>query len=198
MPPDACAWVISCSLASGVTKGSVELPVEAFAPTVHVHVSALSAVIPWFNEMFKTTCIPLLKKGFGLAEDDCKNLRVLEAIIVRYDATPEDGPGKKGLRRHVDAADFLLSISLNGQEEFDGGGLWVDAIESVICGPAGTVVALDPKLSHAAMAVEKGTRHVLAVYVSRGVNRSGKKAGYTVEGLFKESAVIAEVGDDAS
>jgi hypothetical protein len=169
-------------------KGSVEFPAEAFAPTVHVHISSLPAVVTWFNDLFKTTCIPLLRKGFSLSNDECKNLRVIEAIVVRYDATPENGPGKRGLKRHVDAADFLLSIALNDPEDFEGGGMWVDALESVISGPAGTVIAIDPRLPHAAMAVEKGSRFVLAVYVSRGVNRSGKAPGYTLEGLFKEGA----------
>lgn len=176
-------------------KGSVEFPAEAFAPTVHVHISSLPAVVTWFNELFKTTCIPLLRKGFSLSNDECSNLRVIEAIIVRYDATPETGPGKRGLKRHVDAADFLLSISLNGPEDFEGGGMWVDAIESVICGPAGTVIAIDPRLPHAAMAVEKGSRFVLAVYVSRGVNRSGKPRGYTLEGLFKEESPSEKEAD---
>jgi len=121
IPPDSCSWVVACAQASGEIKGSVTAPLDAFAPTVHVHVSTLSPVVPWFNEMFKTTCIPLLKQGFALNHEECANLRVLEAIVIRYDATEDTGPGKRGLKRHVDAADFLVSIALNGQDEFEGG-----------------------------------------------------------------------------
>lgn len=94
----------------------------------------------------------------------------------------------RGVKRHVEANDFLLTLQLNGPEEYEGGGLWIDAIRSTIVGPAGTLVAMDPKLSHAALGVEKGTRHVLAVYISMGVNKSEKNGGYTLASLGLEEA----------
>ncbi len=161
--------------------GYAELPEDAYAQTKHVHISSVPSIMPWFNEWVKSTAIPFLRHSFSLTNDDCTTLRVQEAIVLRYG---HDGPGTKGMKKHVVPYDYVVTVALSSEaEEFEGGGLWIGALGSTIGGMKGTIIAWPGHLEHADLAIEKGTRFVLVVYMSRGGNKSGKVPGYTLEGL---------------
>jgi hypothetical protein len=188
VPADSCEWLVRSATYHAEHHGYAELPQDVFAPTKHVHVSALPSIVPWFNEWIKSTAIPFLRSSHSLTEDQCSTIRIQEAIVVRYD---HDGPGTKGLKKHIVPYDYVLTLALSEEaEEFHGGGLWIGALGSTIGGPKGTMITWPGHLEHAELAVEEGTRFALAVYVSVGGNKSGKTPGYTIHGMQQQTQTL--------
>lgn len=83
VPPESCAWVTVEARKHFEEKGFVENGPEDFAPSSHVHVSSIPAILQWFNEFFKATGMPLLKTAFSLTLEQCTSLRIHEAVVIR-------------------------------------------------------------------------------------------------------------------
>jgi hypothetical protein len=112
--------------------------------------------------------------------------RVQDCFIVRYDGPSDQegvtNPGFSSLRPHEDESLFSLTIALNDFDiDYDDGGLYVDSIQEVLNGPAGTVLCFAGGLTHGGYPVKRGTRWILTVFLYVDRNLSGKIPGYTLE-----------------
>jgi len=131
---------------------------------------------------------PLLTTLFprhgALGEIESSQLRVQDAIVVRYDGGPADGPGQRELQAHVDDSLFSFTIPLNDRSEYDGGGVRFKCLDGPpINRDAGHVIAFAGGLEHAGHPISAGTRYIMAVFVYCASNESGRKTGYTLQAL---------------
>ena len=102
--------------------------------------------------------------------------RVLDCFFVRYDAQRCFAE----MRDHVDESAVSLSVALNDAGDYDGGGLHVAAAGDVLDGPAGSVFCFPGAMTHGGVAVTRGTRRILSLFLVPDANRSGLPPGYTM------------------
>ena len=102
--------------------------------------------------------------------------RVLDCFFVRYDAERCFAE----MRDHVDESAVSLSVALNDAGDYDGGGLHVAAAGGVLDGPAGSVFCFPGAITHGGVAVTRGTRRILSLFLVPDANRSGLPPGYTM------------------
>ncbi|KAH8047967.1 procollagen-lysine 5-dioxygenase [Aureococcus anophagefferens] len=102
--------------------------------------------------------------------------RVLDCFFVRYDAERCFAE----MRDHVDESAVSLSVALNDAGDYDGGGLHVAAAGNVLDGPAGSVFCFPGAITHGGVAVTRGTRRILSLFLIADANRSGLPPGYTM------------------
>eukprot|EP00903_Cladosiphon_okamuranus_P010088 g9555.t1 len=89
-------------------------------------------------------------------------LRVHDAFVVRYDAAAQ-----RSLPLHTDQGELSLTISLNGAEEYEGGGTWFEGLgRAVRPQEAGHVVVFPGGSTvHGGREVTSGIRYILAVFL---------------------------------
>ena len=99
-------------------------------------------------------------------EDDfdafVRRLRVHDAFVVRYDATAQ-----RSLPLHTDQAELSLTISLNGGDEYEGGGTWFEALGRAVrpADPGHVLVFPGGDTMHGGSEITSGVRYILAVFL---------------------------------
>ncbi|KAH8053909.1 procollagen-lysine 5-dioxygenase [Aureococcus anophagefferens] len=86
----------------------------------------------------------------------------------------------RGDADHADESAVSLSVALNDAGDYDGGGLHVAAAGNVLDGPAGSVFCFPGAITHGGVAVTRGTRRILSLFLIADANRSGLPPGYTM------------------
>ena len=91
-----------------------------------------------------------------------RRLRVHDAFVVRYDAAAQ-----RSLPLHTDQGELSLTISLNGADEYEGGGTWFEGLgRAVRPEEAGHVVVFPGGSTvHGGREVTSGVRYILAVFL---------------------------------
>ena len=84
--------------------------------------------------MLRTRLYPCLQKLFPSAAGDGSSLRVQSAYLFKY--TAETGAATDV---HVDSGLLSFTIALNGRDDYDGGGTWFEATDSLVEMDAGEV-----------------------------------------------------------
>jgi hypothetical protein len=130
-------------------------------PTTDVMCYKIPAVLSWLNGALEEKIFPALYSNFGEVIGEGRRLRVFDAFLVKYDFAE----GQKRLPLHNDQSLISLTIALNSQDEYEGGGtFFVDTGEAVVTGVGG-VVAFAGYLEHSGWAIRKGVRYIVAAFL---------------------------------
>ena len=122
----------------------------------------------WFTKMCKGRLFPLLRQQFPDFVDDIEDLVVDQAYLFKYIPKP-------GLRTeiHTDAGCLSFTFALNEKEEYEGGGTWVEGLESIddetnshidgctIEMDVGQCTVRPGGIRHAGNPLTKGTRYII-------------------------------------
>ncbi|CAN0504948.1 unnamed protein product, partial [Ectocarpus sp. 12 AP-2014] len=99
-------------------------------PTTDVAVRELPRTLAWFNRAMRTRIGPTVAVAAAAGAPTppppalmLRRLRVHDAFVVRYDAAAQ-----RSLPLHTDQGELSLTISLNGTDEYEGGGTWFEGL----------------------------------------------------------------------
>eukprot|EP00979_Chaetoceros_neogracilis_P008606 scaffold1909_cov247-Chaetoceros_neogracile.AAC.2 len=132
-------------------------------PTTDIPIHEIPLLLDWFNRVLCDRLQPLLAMQFGEAEvgKDGAKILIHDAFIVRYDATG----GQKYLPLHRDQSTHSLTIALNSNGEYDGGGTYISAIEKAVRPSKGGVLSFrGDQLLHGGDPVVQGRRYIIVAF----------------------------------
>lgn len=117
-------------------------------------------------------------------------LRVYRGLIVHYDAAA----GLTHQPPHRDHSLVTAVVPLNPRDEFEGGGTWLEALDSARAPPCGHALLQASCLRHAGHTIERGQRWVLVLFMHSERMRYGEHVRYF---SARAQRYLAE-GDDAN
>lgn len=190
---EACRFLIKAAKDSVQDRGWTK-DRHLQAPTCDIPVFDLPpAARLWCQNAMREGLLPLLAQTVAPELDVApQDLRIQDCFIVRYDGEEATGPGFASLRPHEDESLLSLTIALNDQCEYEGGGLYVHATGDLLNGDAGTVLCFAGQLVHGGYPVTRGTRWILTVFLYVEGNESNKPLGYTLDAIAQEAKMAKE------
>jgi hypothetical protein len=84
-----------------------------------------------------------------------------DAFVVKYEADA----GQRCLPLHTDESTHSLTVALNANTDYEGGGTYFHALKSAARPNQGQVLAFDGSLLHAGDSVLTGTRYIVAAFL---------------------------------
>lgn len=193
---EECAWAIDATEAHAAANGGWTTARHVQAPTTDVPVSQVPALREWFDGVLKESLFPAVAALYPEAVGSPDNLRVMDAFVVRYDAA-----GQASLPVHQDENVLSSTIALNGQQEYEGGGVRFEAVRpvgvaheaeafgaAVLNADAGGIVTFPGKLRHGGNTITSGRRYIVPLFLYVDCNHSGKKPGYLLRSLGMQEA----------
>lgn len=127
------------------------------------------AELPQTKEFFGRACIerifPLLQSMYPTAcpqgEEELRDFRIFTAKVLKYDAAS----GNDYLGVHHDGSLLTFLIGLNGLDEYDGGGTYMEALGKAVRYEAGHLCCHPGIVRHGGDKVTSGVRYVLAAWI---------------------------------
>jgi len=171
-----CDAIVQACEAHAATHGGWTTSRHYSAPTTDLPVQAVPKVLDIFNELLHTRIAPLLLEQFPMHLKRPECVRVHDAFVVKYDAT--GGGAQRSLPVHRDEAQISLTIAINAESDFVGGGtrfrMTVEGASTerntevedvVVCPAKGHVVSFLSKCLHAGEPITSGTRYIIAAFL---------------------------------
>jgi len=190
----ACHYLIQAAQLAATQRGGWTTDRHIQAPKCDIPIFELAPPAKqWCRQAMQTSLLPLLAQTVApelkIQPDE---LHIQDCFIVRYDADTNNSredddsttnPGFASLKPHEDESLLSLTIALNDMNEYEGGGLYIQATGDLLNGDAGTVLCFAGQLVHGGYPVTRGTRWILTVFLYVDNNQSGKPNGYTLKAL---------------
>ena len=114
-------------------------------------------LLAWFNTALATAVFPFVARVYGV---DASKLRVIDAFLVKYDAAKQ-----RSLPLHCDQSEYSITLPLNSQNDYDGGGTYFHSIARAVNAQAGGLVAFPGHLTHGASQITRGRRYVIVAFL---------------------------------
>ncbi|CAM9210548.1 unnamed protein product [Phaeothamnion confervicola] len=130
-----------------------------------VHARDLPWTCAWLAEVLADTLLPALASAFPAAVPAADDLRVYDAIVIKYDAAAALGAAAHQ-PVHADAALVSFNVALSDPGEYVGGGTFIEALGRSLAVGRGGIVVHASAVRHAGYAVTAGVRYVLVGFVS--------------------------------
>ena len=135
--------------------------IEAGRYNVHGDwVKDIDGVKEWFDGALERKLYPALAKLFPNLAGDTSTLRVQSAYLFKYD----DVTGA-ATDVHVDSGLLSFTIALNGKDDYDGGGTWFEATDSLVEMDAGEVTLRPGGVRHQGRPVTRGDRYIIGGFI---------------------------------
>ncbi|GMI37582.1 hypothetical protein TeGR_g12799 [Tetraparma gracilis] len=156
-----CAAVVSEAEASRSWRGAA--PHASYAEAggaSFLPLRELPGSLAWLNgRALPEVLLPAVAAAFPFLEPE--QLRVSAASVVKYDARA----GASSLGVHRDGPLVAATVSLNGFEEYDGGGTYIEALDRALRLDAGHLLLHPAAVRHGGAATTRGGRYILVVWL---------------------------------
>jgi hypothetical protein len=137
---------------------------EALMPD-RAKVDDLPGTFAWLARVLPRRICPAVESAFPeYRQASAQNLRLYQAIVLRYDATSSDSPGPVSTPVHQDFSFMTVTVPLNDPGEYEGGGTWIHELQRAVRPLTGHALAHSGRVWHAGHAVSKGRRYALALF----------------------------------
>jgi hypothetical protein len=83
-----------------------------------------------------------------------------DAFVVRYSHGEQNH-----LPLHQDESSHSITMALNDDSDYEGGGTYFEALGGVVRPPAGRALLFDGQLVHGGDPITKGTRYIIAAFL---------------------------------
>lgn len=125
-------------------------------PTTDVPLHTIPVLLRWFNVFLRDKLRPLLQAQYGPDME----FRCNDSFVVRYDADK----GQRHLPLHVDQSTHSVTLALNGEDDFDGGGTYFPSLGGAFLAPTGHAFSFEGgRTPHQGDPVTRGVRYIIAV-----------------------------------
>lgn len=153
LSPNECAQAIIDTEDYVASTGGWTTQRHVAVATTDVQVKAVPKLHSWFRRVLRDRLYPALGIQYGVCPS---NMRVIDAFVVKYDARAQ-----RYLPIHKDQSQYSLTLPLNSNEDYSGGGTYFVETDQVINCAAGGMVSFPGKLLHAGHPVSKGIRYII-------------------------------------
>jgi hypothetical protein len=144
------------------SKGGWGTRRHANYPTTDLSLTELPRALDWFRqEGWPKRIQPFLASSFAYCLPDPSSLRVVDAFVVKYDASQ----GQSFLEPHRDGSMLSFNLALNDSSEYDGGGTWFKSLGAAVRSDRGHVLAHASGMLHGGSKITEGVRYVLVAFV---------------------------------
>lgn len=140
--------------------------------TTDIEVKHNAQLAPWFHTLFHNRIGPLIMNAFF--PKGGAYLAPYDIFVVRYDATQQNR-----LEAHRDASVISFNLALN--ENFEGGGTYIDALGTRLTMDTGTLLIHCGRLRHCGCPVTRGVRYILVGFVLVKSRSIPQKLVYSVD-----------------
>jgi len=120
---------------------------------------AMPSLLTWFAETLLPRTLQLLRDAFFEGQD--MQCSVHDAFVVKYSAAD----GQRHLPLHSDESTHSITVALNSDSDFTGGGTYFQDLRGAVRPPIGHVLAFDGNLLHAGDVLMTGTRYIIAAFL---------------------------------
>ena len=91
---------------------------------------------------------------------DPERLRIFDVFVVKYNSEQQSY-----LSVHRDSSLISVTVALNDQGEFEGGGMWVEPLDQVVNLEKGHAVTFASNIRHGGHRVRSGLRYILVGFL---------------------------------
>lgn len=128
-------------------------------PPTDIPLHAVPSLLTWFAEALLPRTLQLLRDAFFEGQD--MQCSVHDAFVVKYSAAD----GQRHLPLHSDESTHSITVALNSDSDFTGGGTYFQDLRGAVRPPIGHVLAFDGNLLHAGDVLMTGTRYIIAAFL---------------------------------
>lgn len=153
LSPDECAQAIIDAEEHVAGAGGWTTARHHAVPTTDVQLKAIPKLLKWFTRTLHERIFPALALQYGVCPS---NMRVIDTMIVKYDARAQ-----RYLPIHQDQSQYSLTISLNSDDDYVGGGTYFVETDQVINCSAGGMVSFPGNLLHGGHPISRGIRYII-------------------------------------
>lgn len=153
LSPDECAQAIVFAEEHVAGTGGWKSQRHVSVPTTDVQVHTIPKLRTWFSCILQTRIYPALASQYGICP---ANMRVIDAFVVKYDARAQHY-----LPVHQDQSQYSLTLPLNSNDEYAGGGTYFVDLNRVLNCSAGGMISFPGRLLHGGHPIYRGKRYIL-------------------------------------
>ena len=132
-------------------------------PTTDIPVFEIPELLGWFNTQLEHKIFPIMHKQFDVDAGE-RRFRIFDAFIVKYSALV-NGEGQRHLPLHNDQAEYSLTIALNDELEYEGGGTYFQDIGRPVKTATGGMVSFGKGVMHAGEEITGGLRYIIVCFI---------------------------------
>ena len=156
-----CAEWVRLAEKAGEARGGWTTSRHYAVPTTDIPVHAIPDLLPLWNRLMRDKLASLLSAACPDEMPKPSSVRVHDAFVVRYEAGAQHH-----LPMHVDQSAVSVTLALNDEGEYEGGGTTFAAPVGKTVRPGrGHVVAFKGGLQHGGSPVTRGVRYIVAAFL---------------------------------
>ena len=122
-------------------------------PTYDLPAKEIPGLMAWLGPRLQATVYPLIESNYGLTQAD---LYIIDLFVVSYELA-----GQRKLDFHEDTALLTFSCLLSDPRDFQGGGLYLSAIDQKFILSRGEAILHAGKWLHCGLPIDAGRRMIL-------------------------------------
>mmetsp|Transcript_39896 Transcript_39896/g.96997 ORF Transcript_39896/g.96997 Transcript_39896/m.96997 type:complete len:339 (-) Transcript_39896:539-1555(-) len=107
-----------------------------------------------------TKLFPFIASCFPNVVNDPESLRIFDVFVVKYDADQQSY-----LSVHRDSSLISVTVQLNPSDDFEGGGMSIEALDTVVELSQGQAVTFASNIRHGGNKVTTGLRYILVGFL---------------------------------
>lgn len=157
---DECNSIIAEAEGVAKKRGGWSTQRHYSHPTTDIRVQDIPQTMEWFCENLPTKLFPAIAACFPNLVKDPEGLRIFDVFVVKYNADQQSY-----LKVHRDSSLISVTIALNKQTEFEGGGMWVEPLDQVVNLDQGQTVTFASNIRHGGHKVTQGLRYILVGFL---------------------------------
>ena len=155
-----CSQLVQLAEHHAKASGGWSTARHTTVPTTDMEVRAEPQLLEIFNEACAGRLFPVVAALFAEEGVRAEALRVSDAFVIRYDARAQSS-----LPIHTDDSHFSLTIALNAEHEYTGGGTCFEDLATAVRPALGHVVAFPGSLRHGGEPISEGVRYAIAAFL---------------------------------
>ncbi len=157
-----CAMLLSATEEHAMSHGGWTTSRHSHISTTDLPVHEIPTALEVSRKLLGKRLLPLMSHQFGWSAEELSASYIHDLFVIRYAA---EG-GQRLLPLHRDESTFSAVIALNSQDEYRGGGTWLqDCSKTIVPGLGCALTFAGGTMWHAGDPISWGQRCILALFL---------------------------------